>query len=248
MLALAPLAAALALAGGMHVYADPAGDAGGAPDVTAVTVGATADAFDFGFTVAGMTAGTTLSVYLDTDRNARTGSYSGSEYAVEAGIDSGGHEWSRLVRWTDNAWEAGPATLTVAGSVWSLRIAREAIGSPAAFDLYCFSALLGPGGTILAEDWIPDTGDLSFKPVTIGAATVAPAPRAGSRVTVRFPTDADTATAAVTVGRRPVPFALVVRNGSANVTLTIPKRTRGQVLRVTLTCGEARADATFRVR
>jgi hypothetical protein len=232
----------------MQAYADPVGDAGGAPDITAVTVTATVEALDLGFTVTGMAPATTLSVYLDTDRNAKTGSYSGSEYTVEAGLDAGGREWAQLARWTDNAWQNQPADLSVAGSVWTVHIPRSAVGSPAAFDFYGLSALLGPGGTILADDWIPNVGNLTFSPVTIGAATVTPAPRAGSRVTVRFPTDATTATALVTVGGKPVRSTLVVRGGAATVTVTIPKRTRGWLLRVTLSAGSAQATATFRVR
>lgn len=248
MLALASLAAALALGGGTQAYTDPAGDAGAAPDVTAVTVSATADAFDLGFTVAGMAAGTSLSVYLDTDRNAKTGSFSGSEYAVEAGIDGAGASWSRLARWTDNAWETQPAALSVVGSVWTVRVPRRDIGSPAAFDFYGVSALLGPGGTIIGHDWVPDVGNLTFKPVTVGPGTAAPSPRAGARVTVRFPTDADAATATVSVGGKPVRSTLVLQGGWARVTLTVPKRTRGQLLRVTLTAGGVQAGATFRVR
>jgi hypothetical protein len=84
---LATAAVALALAAASATYADPAGDAKTAPDVTKVTVGLDGGtgglSFDVEFAGAEQLAlGGGFAVPLDTDRNSGTGDSAGAEYAV----------------------------------------------------------------------------------------------------------------------------------------------------------------------
>lgn len=260
--AIAALAAAAALAPLPQTFTDPGGDAGRAPDVTALTVAEPSPGVvELEYAVTGMRASTGVLAYLDTDRNDRTGSFSGSEYSVEAGLDAAGARWWRVARWQGGGWTAveqpAGAGLTVDGERWRI---RAAIPGVADFGLYALSELLGGGGTVLALDYVPDKGGLVYEAKTPPAAAPAAAPtvgkgtlrRSGARATVAFAvTDTKTAACSVRLAGRALGHRASLAAGRATCTFTLPRTAKGRTATVTMVVrgdgGTARRTATFRI-
>ena len=53
-----------------------------------------------------------IDVFLDTDKNASTGSRSGSEYVLDAWNDSTGRYWD-MGRWDGSTWQSVPQSATM---------------------------------------------------------------------------------------------------------------------------------------
>src|SRR5215471_3481346 len=106
-----------ATAGGLHVT-DIVGDAGAA-DITRVTIASDPAAGSVSVSVAARGLFSIdrgwepdVKVWLDTDRDASTGSASGCEYGLTFYRSPTGPTWHTL-RWnaTDAKWDAGPTTI-----------------------------------------------------------------------------------------------------------------------------------------
>lgn len=246
-------------------FADPAGDAGGAPDVTSLTISdSAAGVIQFAFSVTGMTTDAAVFVFMDTDRNAATGN-DGDDYEVDVSIDSKG-TWYDVSRYDGAKWVSVPETptmgMSVSGSTYTVRVGRADLGGTTGFEFWALSALW-KANDIAAADRVPDTGTLVYElskataapPVTttpppsavvpwIGKPTLSQAPHAGSRVTVTFPVTNKTTGQPLTSGTMtcdPQVDGQVLRhvesfgNGAAKLTFTIPKTSKGKTLKVNLT-------------
>jgi hypothetical protein len=257
-------------------FTDAAGDGGGAPDITAVTV--TDDpatralqitATAAGYSTISPTSKPTLLVWLNVDKNDLSGSAGGWEYLLMAGVDPGG-PWYDVRVWAGSGWGRVPESPTMSasrdGDTQTWRLGRtEVNGMTTGLTLYAESRVYDASGNIVAHDVAPDTGkythDLSVKPV-IGAGVAVPyQPKAGKKATVTFgvirgdnfrPLTTGTMVCDPSVKGKVIPHAESFTNGQAKVSFTVPKTAKGKVLTVklTVTVGEQSATqvATFKVK
>jgi hypothetical protein len=178
-------------------YADPAGDSQTAPDITGVAINGdqAAGALWLAIKVPGVIPNTpqglqrSVTVYLDTDRNAATGSANGCEYAlVVVRADYYWEAHSGLARWDGSQWQMVPSSnpasaigegigqITMpSGILWWLNTAD--IGGAQSFAFYLEATVAnGPNSSPRGQDFAPDAGrwvyDLS--------APVPPPPAANS--------------------------------------------------------------------
>jgi hypothetical protein len=179
---------------GSATFSDPAGDAGAvSPDITSVTING--DPATRTITVA-VTATSYLPatpdalerdiyVFLDTDKNASTGSTSGSEYALAATNDSTGRYWD-VGRWDGSAWQSVPQSATMSftrnGDVLTWTLNASDLGGAAGFTFYV-SAGTYSGDNQVGHDYAPDDGSWTYdlsadatSTTTTTAATTTPAP------------------------------------------------------------------------
>lgn len=267
--ALVMVAPAAAGPRGTAAYADPAGDAGRAPDVTRVLVGGAGGAVTIAVTALGIAApetpgGALVGVYLDTDLRSATGAPGGDELALWR-VESPDETGCETDVWRDGAWQPLPpssaATCSRAGDTvtWTVR----SVHGPFAF--HVASGGFSADGSVLARDRAPDSGSWAYVPAAVEAAPVIGAPRAtravaGRAMTVRFPvTSSDTGSAlttgtvcsAATASGLTVASRSTLARGVARVDLVVPKAARGKLLRVTVTVTfdgtQATRVATFRV-
>jgi hypothetical protein len=186
-LVLVPTASA-ASASGPATYADPAGDAKSAPDVTKVTVDLDAASGAVRFDIE-LAAGEQLAnrggvfIALDADRNRATGDQLGSDYVVAVFDDVFGMlKWngSEMVLWSQHQ----PLVVTRAPGRVTVTFCSCDIGAQA-FNF----VVVGARGTDV--DVAPDTGGTYPAPqttVTIQSFLYQPqpfVPRAGKRFTVK---------------------------------------------------------------
>lgn len=174
---------ALALGGGAaaansEAFTDAAGDAGSAPDVTAVAV-TNDDNGLLGFAVTvppsvRIGVNSFLTILLDTDRNRTTGNSRGFDYTIGVGIGQS------LFRWNGSQREtvADPSLVRTGNA--SVSISARAIGRPRSLDLAVET--LGFSGGV-STDTAPDTGtwaySLQLRPLTVDAVFRPLVPRAG---------------------------------------------------------------------
>jgi hypothetical protein len=125
---------------GQKLYSDPIGDAGTASDIASISISNSLDG-TYMVNTAFATPITVVSnyiVYLDLDRNPKTGSPGGAEYAV-------GHCRGELVvdRWNGHRWVESSGTSAEAISpdrkFVSFTIRKIDIGGDEDFDLYSIS-------------------------------------------------------------------------------------------------------------
>jgi hypothetical protein len=303
---LAVLAAALAVsvAAGPRddpwtIFTDPAGDSKGALDLTKVALkhSDTEGTFTFEITapkpVALLRAPdatppprptiTThfLSLCLDTDRNAGTGSGSyGCEYTIT--YHGGGLD---VMSWDGTKMQPAPFKPVASFNglaLWTWTIKRSDVGNPTglAFRLTASAIVDAPTGiTQLGPDAAPDSGawnyDLVARPPA--PATTAPAPVirpvispptttpaqpiAGKRLTVSFRVTRSDTGARLSSGTMvcdPSVAGTVLQHaesltgGTARLTFTLPRNSKGKLLRVKLTvragAESATRVATLRIR
>lgn len=88
-------------------WTDPAGDAGTAPDMTAITLSdnPTTGMITLSVTVANFQPISYVDVFFDTDKNASTGSPSGSEFSPGAERDAAGLYFWNFEAWDGSAWK-----------------------------------------------------------------------------------------------------------------------------------------------
>ena len=258
--AIGPLVLVLCLAAAQSASADssasdPIGDAGAAPDITAVSVandGSGALAFTVRTGAGTLSTTAAIVVSLDTDKNASTGS-DGIEYLFV--IDGGG--WG-LLKWNGSTFEqaaAPSASAVYSAGAAIFKINKSDIGVTDSFVYYADSYLFDANDDILASDTAPD-GNAVYtytltKPaapaplrLTAGTITYSAKARAGSAETVRVAvTRSDTgkglasgtATCSVKVGTTAVHAVGSVRGGAAFCAFRIPKSAHGKTLRGTVT-------------
>lgn len=239
-------------------FADPAGDAGGGPDVTGITLSdSPSGLLQFAVTARGMAVDTATNMFvlLDTDRNATTG-FNGSEYLLRLTHDSSGGVYG-LDQWQNNdlvTLQAPSLAFTVSGDTYTFSLSKTEIGSPQSFNLSVYAAATDANGNVTSVDRAPDSGAWIYeltatppavvKPV-IAAPVLTPAkPRAGKALTVSFPvTRSDTGAALATgtmvcdpsVNGKVITHRESFANGTARLAFTVPKTAKGKVLKVQVT-------------
>jgi hypothetical protein len=210
---------------GAATFTDPAGDSGAAPDITSVTINGDPATRTITVTVTatrylpatadGMERD--IDVFLDTDKNASTGSRSGSEYVLDAWNDSTGRYWD-MDRWDGSTWQSMPQSATMsftrAGDALTWTLNAADLGGATGFSFYVPAGTYDSADNAVGQDFAPDDGkwtyDLSagapsttttttttsaptrnlsvvLTPVIGKPATVPARPAAGKRLTLSFP-------------------------------------------------------------
>ena len=161
------LAAVLALGVGAAgatplTFADPAGDAGNAPDLTSVVVdndaGGKISIVISWANAAYLNEDSYILVYFNSDRNAATGN-AGSDYLLRIRDSDCTFEY---LRWNGSDWVDPPSPITVtvdqnALQTFEVAMNRPDLGGTTAFDFYLVGEQRG-GSVVLARDNAPDSG------------------------------------------------------------------------------------------
>ena len=240
--------AALALAGPGPTFTDRGGDAGGAPDVRAVTVESDQSALKFTIQTSGSWTDAIAFLRVDTDGDPSTGNAFGETgfeavYVLHSLHTDFTLELSNgaTVRRPQATWELSGSSLTISAPLSELAITAPTIGFRVATP--------APGGV----DEAPDNGlpEWRFTPgatVTSIAATFTPrVPRHGksfavTRVTTRF-SDGNKGTA---TARCSAKLGRTTLRGACRWRL--PVRARGKKLRVSVAAADVRRAYSLRVR
>jgi hypothetical protein len=254
MLVLALLAARVALADAR--YTDPAGDSGGAPDITAVTVANDA-AGNLTFTITtnqpALAADAGVYTFFDTDKNAATGDQ-GIEFALFAEAD--GWEFDR---WDGSKYveaSAPSANATYSNGVLTFKIAKADFAGVSSFVFYVYGLQWDAADKVIASDDAPNgteayTYTLSTpapapKPLTLRASTPVSVPLRpvhGKAFSVRVavtrgdtggPLASGVVTCKVTVGLKALRAVGSVSAGKAGCRMVIPAAAKGKRLRGTI--------------
>jgi len=242
--------AAAQVAGADSSYTDPAGDAGTAPDITAVT--ATNDAAgSLTFTVRtnqpALSADAILDIAFDTDQNPQTGA-SGVEFVFL--ISSSGWEFLRWDGSTFVAAGAPSANGSYANGLATFKVSKADLGGVEKFTFWTDAFQFDANRNIVAEDTAPNGTDAYVyahsKPLTLRASTAKSTPAkpvagkaftVGTRVT-RGDNGAALASGSVTctvrVGTAPLRATGRVSNGVAVCAMKLPKTAKGKLVRVTV--------------
>jgi hypothetical protein len=257
---------ALAVAGALAVggarasgaFNDPAGDARGAPDITAVSVtdSPSSGTITVAVTASGLVANTDLIVWLDTDKNSSTGSRSGAEYTLDVWQDAGDWGWT-IDRWTGSDWKMVPETPSLlfsrSGDVFTWTLNKSDLGGANGFAFYVGGYLLDAGGNVSQSDFAPDGGswayDLSAKPTAdvravVGKPLAVPAKAlAGKLLTLSFPVSRSdngeplsgaSIASTATIAGKAVPHTRSLSGPQATVSVLVPKKAKGKQLTVTV--------------
>jgi hypothetical protein len=247
-------------------FTDPAGDAGGGPDITGATISNTAaGVIRFQIAIANATIlpdNHLVGVFINADRDASTGFFGGFEYAIQA---AGALGQAIVGRWDgmNYAPVSAPSLVKVwvSGGSMTFQISSAELGNTTGFTWWAVTEAL-PEPESDWDDTAPDGLDVYSYTVAaphIGSATArysSAAPRAGRRftvaaVTLRLSSDETVPAASfrcrATLGGRAIRGA-----GRGGCTFSIPRSARGKRLTVTVdaTLGsESRTvRRTFRVR
>ena len=250
----APLIAVLLLGGGGSMsIADRAGDSHGAPDITGLTI-SVSDSGQATFRVAAkLLAGSkdgVVSVYIDADNNASTGSPAdGGADFVFAHYQSD-LTWN-LYRWDTNAsaWAPVADMSTVSAkhdtSGVTFSASRKVLGD--ASHIRVFAKTAGAVSQVGSGDRAPNTGWASFDlaPFTLKAAGFHAAETGGQLTLTMAATRSDdgnyanTVTCALTAAGSPLHAraAVLTANGVPTGTCvwTIAKTLKGKTLRASIT-------------
>ena len=275
---LAAAAAGLALVAAGHgvaatTFADPAGDAETAPDITSVLV-ANDLAGTITFTIsladgAGLAADSELALGLDSDHDESTGDSAGFDTLLE--VYGSDRSWS-LGRWTGESYDfnvAAPSVAVVfAGGTVTIAVHRRDLLNTSRFSFYVFSVQLS-GDETVAQDDVPDGDGVLEYALTLPNPLVLTAskpvfkplrPLAGKALVVSVPvrrsdtgkalTSGGRVSCRVTVGDRPAHAVGRFGGGRPQCVVRVPARTRGRLLRGTLTVavGRARVQKAFSYR
>ena len=231
-------------------FADPAGDAATAPDITAVTVANDA-AGNLTFTVrtnqAAVAADAAVALFFDIDQNTQTGSDGIESFLA---LSSSGWEF---VKWDGSQFApagAASANASYANGLLTFKVSKADLGGVEKFTFWASALQVDAAGEIVATDVAPDGDDaweyVIAKPLTLraGATTAVPsAPKAGKAFVVRTPVTrgdtggplaSGTVTCTVRVGTAVVRATGRVANGVATCTMKIPKTAKGKMVRGTM--------------
>ena len=255
------LAAAGLLAAGAGAapaaFTDPAGDSGAAPDITNVAVSDNgAGSITVAVTASALAPGMDVDVFLNTDKNASTGSPGGNEVDLEVWQDADDWGWD-ISKWSGSDWNDTPQSTTEhfsrSGNVYTWTFGTEDTGPTTGFTFWAGGFMHDADGNITAHDVAPDGGDWVYD-LPVAAAAIVPAignplavpsrPRAGKLLSLSFPvTRSDTGAALTggtlavqtTIAGKPVTGTSSLSGGAAHVNTLVPKTAKGKVLRVKLT-------------
>lgn len=254
------LAAATATA---DTYSDPAGDATGGPDITAVTVTDDAAGMVTMHMAAALstTAPSVYGVFLDTDANGKTQDATGRAVMVAA---APGFTGSTVVDAQGSTVSVPSLKTTATATDLAITFAAKELGIGRSFNFWLASMPADPNASDFADE--APNGDmwsytLTVKPV-IGKATTSPArPVHGKRLTVRFPVTRSDDGQPLTDGRmvcdpsvkgKVVKHAESFTGGSAKLSFVVPKSSKAKLLKVKVRIiasgGTATRVATFKVR
>src|SRR5436305_9215058 len=155
---------AAAAGAGPAAFGDPAGDSGTAPDITNVAVSDTGagGAISVGVTAAPLSAGGSIEVFLNTDKDDATGSPSGSELRLEVWQEADDRVMD-ICRWASSDWQEVPESSSLhfsrSGSVFTWTFTRTDLGATNGFTLWAGGFMEDGDGNVLARDEAPDGGD-----------------------------------------------------------------------------------------
>ncbi|HYA09058.1 MAG TPA: hypothetical protein VEG24_05670, partial [Gaiellaceae bacterium] len=245
-------------AGAASSFSDPAGDSGGAPDITSVVLSdvPASGTVTFAVTATGLVPSTEVDIYVDTDKNASTGSPSGAEYNLFVWQESDDWGWD-IQQWTGTEWTEMPQSSTMnfsrAGDVYTWTVGKADLGGATGFAFYVRGFTFDANGGISAVDTAPDGGrwtyDLTQPAVVVKAVISAPktlpaVPTAGKRFTVGFavtrsdtgaPLTSGTMICDPSVSGKVISHAEQFSRGVAVLTFVIPKTAKGKILKVKVT-------------
>ena len=256
-LALAVLAAALItvpVAAADADFTDASGDANGAPDIVDVSVfNDSGTRVVFGVKIAGgkaMAADGEIAFVVDADKNAATGT-NGWDYLIAL---TGDQRWG-LYSWNGTEWAEAPATTARAyfyDDVVLFGIDRSELGNTASFDFFV-EASKYVGDQVAATDVAPEGDEYwSYSTVrkTFGlvASPIVPLTKGGAKQGKAFvsgyvfgradspePATGAKTTCVVTVGGKRIAARVQADAEAATCRVTVPKKSKGKVLKVTLT-------------
>jgi len=252
-------------------FADPAGDSGAAPDITAVAVSNdVAGNVTFSVTVANqptLAADAVLLLVIDSDDNATTGDSDGFDYGF---VTTGASPGYVLLHWDGSNYVEAPTTtvhMSYSGGVATIAINKSELANTSKFAFGVLGAEVS-GGQIIASDGAPDSSAWEYtlttppppppppKPLALSAGKPAAKPlhpKAGLAFVVSVPVKrTDTGapltsgqvTCTVTVGGKPVRAAGRIVGGKAQCVVRVPKATKGKMLRGSMAIVFKTAGAT----
>lgn len=259
-------------------WSDAAGDANGGVDITAVKLMSDRGTLLVDVTAAGLDAidpasQPAVTVLLDIDRSASTGSPSGNELALDFWEDAHAKWWWDVYRWSGRDWQELPQSWSVWGMAdgqgFAWQVTEDDVPGMSAFNLYVISTILDAASqTSRIVDRAPDGGVWSYemtsattptpmpvvvKPV-IGAPVITPlAAAAGKRMTVTFPITRSDNGRPMTAGRMtcvPSVAGKVVAHtesfaaGKARLSFVVPKTAKGKLLKIKITIEAGSSSAT----
>ena len=234
-------------------YVDVAGDSGAAPDITEVAIASSGTTIVFNLGISNLRRGAdqTILLFLDTDRNAATGSTDalGSDYAF-AISELEYTYW--FARWDGADWVDATDSTVHAGNRSSglmLTVDASELGGTTGFNFWLrtIDGELGDG----RYDDAPNDGTWNYVLAAGGpeiqsvlaATTPAAGPRAGRAFTLT-PTGLHLPPSGAPVSILPHPDsytckavlagATLTRTGTGGCTWRVPKKARGKSLAVTL--------------
>jgi hypothetical protein len=150
-----------AAAAGVTSFADPAGDAAGAPDVTSVTV--TDDAA--GLATLSVTIAADLPLDDDIDVYVDSNKDNQADYYFEAYRDTATHVGWDVEHYDGKGWsttpDSGTETFSRSGNVYTWTFSQADIGGSTGFNFWIFTHHYA-GEAVAARDLGPDDGAWSF--------------------------------------------------------------------------------------
>jgi hypothetical protein len=251
-------------AGATGKYADPSGDSGTAPDITAATV-----ASDKGGNIvlrveaaAAVDGDNWIGVPIDTDLNPLTGNIMllGAEYLFE--VDSGGYGFAH---WTGSSWDWDTPYTTVhvftSASTATFIVNKSELGNTDAFNFWVHAG----DGDGAAYDDAPNDGTFNYSLVAGGVAiqsvdvrtTPQSGPKAGKPFTVaatglHVPNSSNPVAPESYSCTAKLAGKTLRGTGAGGCTFRLAKSARGKRLAVTVTVvyqGTSKATSlTFKVR
>lgn len=193
--------AATSASSATSTFTDPSGDAGGAPDVSTAAVNGdtTSGVFSLAVTALGFTPTSanflprSISVFLDTDKNAATGSQSGCEYALSVGANSPSDAGWDMLRWDGSAWQSMPQSATMnfalSNDVATWTFSKADIGGAGGFSFYVSTSIRDASGAVSGRDVAPDAAANGTRwtfDLTAPAPTPIPTPAPTPTLTFRL--------------------------------------------------------------
>jgi len=254
---------------------------GGAPDITGVTVTSdAAGTITFAVTASSFSDLTDAEVYVDTDRSSATGSQSGCEFMLGGAALGQGVTGVMVMKWDGSQWAKAdvPASLAykVTTTAVTFSISKTDLGVGTGFSFWVGTAKYDQDFNVVGEDDAPAIGlwgfDLNAAPTktstvqatykaVIGPAVAVPARAvAGKRFTVTFavsrsdngqPLTGVKMSCTPTINGKLVAHTDSLSNGTARLSLVVPKNAKGKTLSVKLavTAGGSTVtkSASFRI-
>ena len=203
-----------------------------------------------------------VKVYLNTDKNDTTGAVDqlGAEYYLEASRDASGSYWD-FMRWDGSHYvevsQSPTMAFTRSGDVLTWMFNKSDLGGSTGFKFFAWSSTWDANNNQTGEDMAPDDGTWMYDLTTATPPTTTPAAPgkpwigspatipakavAGKRFTVSFPVTRTDNGKPLTTGTmvcdpsvqgKVIPHAESFKNGTAQLSFTIPKSAKGKLLKV----------------